>query len=271
MNGPGDSPKEPAETQPVFVLSRPQLGGNIGAAARAMLNFGLDRLRIVDPRDGWPSEEAVAMASGAGRVIDGAELFPTDADALSDCSFVFATTARRREANLPVVPPSEAAAEARARAEAGQRVGFLFGPERAGLENVELARAGAIISVPSNPEFSSLNLAQCVLLIAYEWKLARFDRARFDLRHERLPPSRLEAKEVLANRLERDLEQAGYFWPESKSDGMKLNLRSLIMRLELSDPEVRTLHGVRKALKRMESGGGSRQSEHEAAAGGVAE
>lgn len=270
MNGPGNSLKESAETQPVFVLSRPQLGRNIGAAARAMLNFGLDRLRLVDPRDGWPSEDAIAMASGAGRVVDGAELYPTVADALSDCSFVFATTARRREANLPVVPPSEAAAEARARAEAGQRVGFLFGPERAGLENVELARAGAIVSVPSNPEFSSLNLAQCVLLIAYEWNLARFDKECFDFRHERLQPSKLGAKEVLADKLECDLERAGYFWPESKSDGMKLNLRSLILRLELSDPEVRTLHGVRKALKRMGSSGGL-GAEREAAAGGVAE
>ena len=155
---------------PCFILVRPQMGENIGAAARAMLNFGLERMRIVDPRDGWPNPKAVAMASGAGRVLDRAGLFQDIPAAIADCDFVFATTARSRELVKPVVTPERAMEMTRAMVAEGRRVGFLFGPERAGLENEDVAPANAIVTVPVNPEFPSLNLAQCALLLGYEWR-----------------------------------------------------------------------------------------------------
>lgn len=154
--------------QPAIILIRPQMGENIGAAARAMWNFGLDHMRIVDPRDGWPSQKAVAMASGAGRLLDEARLFDTTAEALADTTFVMATTARPRDLTKPVYSPEFAMAEAARRIGTGQKVAVMFGPERAGLENDDIIRANAIISVPVNPDFPSLNLAQCVLLLSYE-------------------------------------------------------------------------------------------------------
>ena len=147
-------------TEPAFILVRPQMGENIGAAARAMWNFGLSRMRIVDPRDGWPNPKAVAMASGAGRLLDAAGQFKTTADAVGDAQFVFATTARDRDLTKPVMTPERAMEHARQLIGEGQTVAVLFGPERAGLENDDIARANAIISVPVNPDFPSLNLAQ---------------------------------------------------------------------------------------------------------------
>ena len=146
--------------QPAFVLVRPQMGENIGGAARAMWNFGLDRMRIVAPRDGWPNPRAVAMASGAGRLLDEAGLFDTTAEAVGDAAYVYATTARPRDLTKPVFTPEAAMRDARERIGRGERVAVLFGPERAGLENDDIARANAIISVPVNPDFASLNLAQ---------------------------------------------------------------------------------------------------------------
>ena len=164
--------------QPAFVLVRPQLGENIGAAARAMWNFGLQRLRLVAPRDGWPNGRAVAMASGAAPVLDRVQVFGDTAAAIGDLDFVFATTARSRDLTKPVVTPERAMAMAREMSGAGRQVGVLFGPERAGLENADIVRANAIVSVPVNPGFASLNLAQCVLLTAYEWRrTAGGDRA----------------------------------------------------------------------------------------------
>lgn len=142
-------------SQPVFVLVRPQMGENIGASARAMWNFGLDRLRLVAPRDSWPNAKAVAMASGAGRLLDEAPVFPSTREAISDATHVFATTARQRDLTKPVLSPEAAMSEARAMIADGHRVSVLFGPERAGLENDDIARVNAIISVPVNPEFPS--------------------------------------------------------------------------------------------------------------------
>ncbi|MGB3148857.1 MAG: RNA methyltransferase, partial [Paracoccaceae bacterium] len=156
--------------EPTFILVRPQMGENIGAAARAMLNFGLSHMRLVDPRDGWPNPRAVSMASGAaGRVLDYAGVFPSVPAAIGDCAYVFATTARGRDLTKPVMTPERAMEHARALSAGGQKVAFLFGPERAGLENEDIVRANAIISVPVNPDFPSLNLGQAVLLCAYEW------------------------------------------------------------------------------------------------------
>ena len=153
-----------ADRQPAFVLIRPQMGENIGAAARGMWNFGLDRMRIIAPRDGWPNQKAVAMASGAGRLLDEAQIFDDTQAALADCDYVYATTARPRGLTKLVLSPEAAMQDARARIAEGQKVAVMFGPERAGMENDDIARANAIISVPVNPEFPSLNLAQCVLL-----------------------------------------------------------------------------------------------------------
>jgi tRNA/rRNA methyltransferase len=237
--------------QPTFVLVRPQMGENIGAAARAMLNFGLARMRLVDPRDGWPSPKAVAMASGAaGRVLDHAGVFATTSDAVGDAAFVFATTARGRDLTKPIVTPERAMEQARALIASGQKVAFLFGPERTGLENDDIALANAIISIPVNPEFPSLNLAQAVLLCAYEWQRQGSDTPPEVLalgRTERA--SALEVKH-LADHYEDRLEAAGFFFPATKADGMKLNLRNLWSRMPLTRADVQTLHGALRQLLR---------------------
>ena len=233
---------------PVFILVRPQMGENIGAAARAMLNFGLERLRIVEPRDGWPNPKAVAMASGAGRVLDFAGVFGSVQDALADCDYVFATTARGRELTKPVVTPERAMMMAREMAAAGKRVGVLFGPERAGLENEDVAQAQAIVTVPVNPEFFSLNLAQCVLLLGYEW-----GRQGSSVPPEVMAMGRTEfanGEEVvrLGDHFEERLEAAGFFYPEGKVAGMKLALRNMWSRLGLTRAEVQTFHGMLRQI-----------------------
>ncbi|MEM8842810.1 MAG: RNA methyltransferase [Pseudomonadota bacterium] len=231
---------------PVFVLVRPQMGENIGAAARAMWNFGLDRMRVVAPRDGWPNERAVAMASGAGRVLDAAWITETTAEAAADLSWLAATTARPRELTTPVLTPAEAAAEARARMAAGERVGFLFGPERSGLENDDIARANAIVSVPVNPAFPSLNLAQCVLLLAYEW--GRSTHAPVAAPDRTDPAATQADAERFFEALAARLDAAGYFWPQDKRAPMRTNLRNLISRLPLNEADIRMLYGVIRTL-----------------------
>ena len=240
-----------SDLQPAFILVRPQMGENIGAAARAMLNFGLSHMRLVDPRDGWPNQRAVAMASGAaGRVLDGAGGFGTLPEAIHDCAYVFATTARSRDLTKPVMTPERAMEHARALSAAGQKVAVLFGPERAGLENEDVSRANAIISVPVNPDFPSLNLGQAVLLCAYEWRR----------QGEAVPPEVLALAgtelapaieiEKLGDHYEQRLEEAGFFFPETKAEGMKLNLRNLWSRMPLTRADVQTLHGLLRKIVR---------------------
>lgn len=233
---------------PVFVLVRPQMGENIGAAARAMLNFGLERMRVVGPRDGWPNERAVALASGAGRVLDQAGVFADLDAALSDCDFVMATTARGRELTKPVYTPERAMEVARAMAAAGKKVGFLFGPERAGLENEDIIRANAIVTVPVNPEFFSLNLAQCVLLLAYEWRRQTVEVAPVVM--EMAGADLADAREIaaLAVHFEEDLGAAGFFFPEDKAPKMKVSLRNMWSRLGLTRAEVQTFHGMLRQI-----------------------
>ncbi len=233
---------------PTMILVRPQMGENIGAAARAMLNFGLDRMRVVGPRDGWPNPRAAAMASGAGRVLDNAGLFANVKAAIADCDYVFATTARGRELVKPVVTPERAMEMAREMAAQGKRVGVLFGPERAGLENDDVVLANAIVTVPVNPDFPSLNLGQCVLLMGYEWRrqtvvvppevmgLARTDFA-----------NRLEV-ERLADHYEERLGDASFFYPADKAPMMKANLRNMWGRLNLTRAEVQTFHGMLRQI-----------------------
>ncbi len=237
--------------KPVFVLIRPQMGENIGAAARAMLNFGLDQMRITDPRDGWPNPRAVAMASGAAaRVLDSARIYADTGAALGDFDYVFATTARDRSLTKPVMTPEHAMREARRRIASGQRVGVMFGPERAGLENDDIVYANAIISVPVNPEFPSLNLGQAVLLTAYEWA-----RETIEVLPERMEfagteyATRIEL-DKLAEHYEAELDRTGFFFPPSKAPGMQQNLRNMWFRLGLTRSEVQTLHGLLRQLIR---------------------
>ena len=241
--------------QPAFVLTRPQMGENIGAAARAMWNFGLDRMRIVAPRDGWPNSRAVATASGAGRLLDDAVLTDDLAGALEDVSFVYATTARPREMTKPVFSPEAAMADAARRIHAGERVAVLFGPERAGLENDDVARASAVITVPVNPDFPSLNLAQCVLLVAYEWQ-----RQIAEIVHEDTPLGKGDWAtgaeiDALANHYEERLEQAGFFFPPEKAPGMQVNLRNLWSRMHLTRADVQMLHGIMRQMVRWKDKG----------------
>jgi len=239
-----------ATPQPAFVLVRPQIGENIGAAARAMWNFGLDRMRIVAPRDGWPNPAAAAMASGAGRLLDEARLSDDLPGAVSDCHYVFATTARARGLTKPVFSPEAAMRAAAERIARGERVAVLFGPERAGLENADVARANAIINVPVNPGFPSLNLAQCVLLTGYEWRRATADVTAERMDMARTEPASAEEVERLAAHYEDRLEAAGFFFPAAKADGMKTNLRNMWSRMPLTRADVQMLHGVLRQMVR---------------------
>ena len=239
------APVSPAPVPPVFILVRPQMGENIGAAARAMLNFGLDRMRLVAPRDGWPNPKAVAMASGAGRVLDAAGLVDTVPEALGDCDFVFATTARSRDLTKPVMTPEQAMGEARHLSAAGKRVAVIFGPERAGLENADLVAAQALVTVPVNPEFPSLNLAQSVLLMGYEWVRQGLPAPEAAETPDLAPAAEIEK---LGDHFEERLDAAGFFYPEAKAAGMKLNLRNMWARLGLTRAEVQTFHGMLRQI-----------------------
>ena len=236
--------------QPAFVLVCPQMGENIGGAARAMWNFGLDRMRIVAPRDGWPSDKAVIMASGAGRLLDQATLSDTLITSIADCTYVFATTARHRGLTKPVFAPERAMALAREKIAVGEKVAVLFGPERAGLENDDVARANAIISVPVNPDFASLNLAQCVLLMAYEWRRQTVKHFQQDYEMGRNDWAEAIEIEKLATHYEDRLEQAGFFFPTTKADNMKVNLRNLWSRMPLMRADVQMLHGMLRQMVR---------------------
>ena len=237
--------------QPSIILVKPQMGENIGSAARAMLNFGLENMRVVAARDGWPSQSAVATASGAGRVLDQARHFSSFHDAVGDCHFVFATTARGRDLTKPIYDPKKAMKIAFEKISDGQKVGIVFGPERAGLENTEVVRSNALITVPVNPDFSSINLAQTVLLLSYEWFLATdIYEENFSNTRKTSVASILEI-EKLSEQYENELEKIGFFFPEEKATSMKSTLRNIWSRLPLTVSDVRAFHGIlRHLLKR---------------------
>lgn len=237
-------------TIPAFVLVRPQMGENIGAAARAMYNFGLDHMRLVAPRDGWPNPSAVAMASGAGRLLDAARLSPDLPDAVADCEYVYATTARLRDMTKPVFAPEAAMRDAAARIASGQRVAVLFGPERAGMENDDIARANALVCVPVNPQFASLNLAQCVLLMGYEWMRATGEVVQQTTEMAGTDWASGQEIEHLSKHYEERLEDAGFFFPDHKEASMKLNLRNMWSRMPLTRADVQTLHGMMRQMVR---------------------
>jgi tRNA/rRNA methyltransferase len=229
--------------KPVIVLVRPQLGENIGKAARAMLNFGLTEMRLVAPRDGWPNPSAGPAASGADIVLERAQVFDSVAAAVADCGQVYATTVRKRGVTKPVVTPEEAV---RTIHSAGERSAVLFGPERSGLETDDVALARTIITVPINPEFGSLNLAQAVILVAYEWSkgvgLASPPTTALD------PPGSQEELEGMIGQLEAMLESSGYYFPPHRVAVSRRTLRTLLTKPAWTSQELRTLRGVFSAL-----------------------
>ena len=237
-----------AEPAPVVILVEPQLGENVGAAARAMANFGLSELRLVKPKCGWPSREAAIMASGADRVLEGAKLYDTLADAIADCNFVIATTARSHDQAKPVIGADEAAQQAAPRVASGETVALVFGRERNGLENDEVGLADAILTLPVNPAFASLNLAQAVVIAGYEWfKLKTSGTLPFTA-PEKSPPAPKEQLLAFFNDLETELERIEYFRPHEKRGTMTINMRNIFTRMQPTQQDIRTLHGIVMAL-----------------------
>ena len=235
---------------PAIVLVRPQLGENVGTAARAMLNFGLDDLRLVRPRDGWPNVKAVSAAAGATEVLDAVRLFDTTAEAVADLHHVFATTARSRDMLKPVVTPRRAAADMRRWRAAGEPCGVLFGRERTGLDNDDVALADAVVAVPINPAYASLNVAQAVLLIGYEWLQAELDAPEETMPEGRTRPATRGELETFFAHLERELDACGFLRNTEKRPRMVRNIRNLFVRAGLMEQEVQTLHGIVAELSR---------------------
>jgi tRNA/rRNA methyltransferase len=239
---PGEDPSR--RTPPAIVLVRPQLGENIGKAARAMLNFGLTDLRLVAPRDGWPNPSAGPAASGADVVLERARVFDTVAEAVADCAHVYATTVRKRGLVVPVVTPEQAAAEIHARPE---QAAILFGAERSGLETEEVAIAGKIVTVPINPEFRSLNLAQAVILVAYEW--SKHEMLLIPTEGDPPEPRATQAQlEGLIGQLDEALDRAGYFHPPDRIPATKNTMRTILTKAGWSNREVQALRGMIRAL-----------------------
>ncbi len=235
--------------KPAIILVEPQLGENIGTAARAMANFGLDALRIVNPRDGWPSEKARAAASRADHVIDAVKVYETAQEAVADLSFVYATTARPRGMSKPVLGPAEAAAHAALLGRQATPTGILFGRERWGLTNDEVALADEIVTLPVDPTFASLNIAQAVLILSYEWRKASIgDELPFSTTENAPPASKDDVLRLMAH-LEGALDDVHYFRPPEKKPVMTRNLLNILQKARLSEQETRTLRGVVAALE----------------------
>src|SRR5215467_5485122 len=250
MPGAGtDKTKNWIETPgPIIVLVEPQLGENIGATARVMANFGLARLRLVNPRDGWPNIHARRAASGADRILETTTLFDTLEAAIADCTLVLATTARAHDQAKPVIAPDAAASLLAPHVAAGERVAVLFGRERYGLENHEVALADRIVTFPVNPAFASLNLAQAVAVVAYEWfKLASGGALPFAMPQKSEPAGKEQLQAFFAN-LERQLDQIEYFRPLDKRATMLVNLRNIFARMQPTQQDIQTLHGIVVAL-----------------------
>jgi len=250
MTGAGTDRTRPnLEGGPAIILVRPQLAVNIGMCARAMANFGLSDFRLVSPREGWPRTGALkkganAAAAGAVHLLEAAKLFDTLEAAVADLNFVFATTARERGQHKPILTPAEAMPQCASAIAGGEKYGVLFGPERTGLSNDEVALADAIITFPVNPAYASLNLAQAVLLTGYEWMRAATDASAPFALVERSPGAPREMVLSFFDYLEGELERAGFFRPKGKQPVMRRNLRNIFHRLKLSEQDVRTLRGM---------------------------
>jgi tRNA/rRNA methyltransferase len=249
MPGAGtDRTKEwSAPPGPVIVLVEPQLGENIGAAARAMANFGLLRLRLVKPRQAWPNDKARMMAAGADAILETAVLYDTLPEAIADCSFVLATTARAHDQAKPVISAQEAAAEIAPRIAGGETVAILFGRERNGLENDEVALADRIVTLPVNPSFASLNLAQAIVIVGYEWFKRVGGGLPFAMPQKSKPAPKQQLMAFFAS-IERELEKVEFFRPPDKRETMQINLRNIFTRMEPTQQDIQTLHGVIMAI-----------------------
>lgn len=245
----GTDPNRPLITGgPTIILVQPQLGENIGACARAMLNCGLSELRLVKPRDGWPNEKAVSSSAGADLVLENARVYETTADAVADLQVVYATTVRTRDMIQEFVTPRHAASQLRGHYDAGHKVGVMFGPERTGLINDDLTLAEKLITVPLNPGFCSLNLAQAVLLIGYEWFQTGDVPSGATLHTGQTRPATKGELLNYFNHLEAELEQGGFFTTPEKKPSMIRTLRNAIERMQMTEQEVRTFHGVISSL-----------------------
>ena len=241
----GEGASRRAPLPPVIVLVRPQLGENIGKAARAMLNFGLTEMRLVSPRDGWPNPDAGPAASGADVVLANAKVYESVSEAVADCAHVYATTVRKRGVSKPVVTPEQAAYSIRT--DPG-RSAILFGPERSGLETDDVAVARTILTVPINPEFGSLNLAQAVILVAYEW--SKGQSLASPPATELEPPAAQQELDGMIGQLETMLAGAGFFYPPDRTPTTKRTLRTMLTKPGWTAQEVRTMRGVLSALAR---------------------
>ncbi len=240
---------EQAQAEPIIILVRPQMGENIGAAARAMLNCGLSRLRLVAPRDGWPNEKAIANSAGAQDVIDHAQVFGTVAEAVADLQIVYATTGRSHDINLPVESVEDATPFIEAAHRENMRIGILFGPERTGLEGDDIKYANRLMTIPLNPTFKSLNLAQAVLLVSY--LLTHQQRLQLVAQNsvpKVRPMATKEALDGLMRQLETALDESGFFTSAEKKPSMLKNLRAAFTRMDLSEQDVQTFRGIIKAL-----------------------
>ncbi len=233
--------------KPIIVLVKPQLGENIGKAARAMLNFGFTEMRIVDPRDGWPNPSAGPTAAGADIVLEQAQVFATTAEALADCSHIYATTVRKRGMTKEVLTPAEAAQDIEA---ASGKCAILFGPERSGLEVVDVELARKIITVPINPGFGSLNLAQAVILVAYELSKRHENTVQPTIDKKVAEPAPQIELDRLYEHLERALEGTGYFYPPDRTPATKVTLRNMMTKPAWTNEEVQTLRGVLSSLEK---------------------
>jgi len=236
--------------QPIVVLVHPRLPENIGMCARAMLNCGLERLRLVAPAASWPHPRALAASSNAGSVVERAEVYASVEEAVADCRRVFATTARERSAQLPVLTVGDAVPRMRAACEAGEEVAVLFGPETSGLDADAVARAEALVRFPMNPEYSSLNLAQAVLLLA--WELWKDDLPPDALGDSALVPAPRAALEGFLSRLDAALDDRGFYLTEALRPHTARNLRTFFSRAAPTEEELRYLHGMLSALLKEE-------------------
>jgi tRNA/rRNA methyltransferase len=233
-----------AENQPIVILVEPQMGENIGACARAMLNCGLEHMRIVKPRDGWPNPAAVANAAGADKVLDGVVLYDDLRAAVADCQAVYVTIAWAQNQIKPVITPRQLAGEARTRCGQGQRVAFVFGRERTGLHSDEISLGTAICTVPLNPDFASLNLAQAVLLMAWEWRMAAdATPPRVLVTNKTVPATRGMLMNFL-DHLNGALVETGFLGLPAKRPTMIRNIRNIFTRLDWTEQEINTLHGM---------------------------
>lgn len=239
---------------PCVVLVRPQLAENIGAVARAMLNFGLVELRLVAPRDGWPQQTAFTMASGADAVLREAQLYASLEEAAADLNLLYAITARQRDMEKPMLDAARAAAHLAESLVQGNRAGLVFGPERAGLTNDEISLCDQMVVIPANPAFASINIAQAVLIISYEWFKCRADKLP-PARATKTRPANKEELFGLFTHLEEELDRAGFLFPPDKRPAMVRNLHNMLSRAGFTEQDVRTLRGIIKALAQGPSGG----------------